>query len=90
MTRRDVADANGRGAPYASVNCDKLVEKGFMLRTPHPNDTRRKLVSLSEKGTSTSHLARQFIVEPPQRHTAPSPSDLARLEEFRTRLSTQP
>jgi len=36
MTLRDIADANGLDAPYATVICDKLVEKGLVTRTPHP------------------------------------------------------
>jgi len=57
MTLRDIADANGLDAPYATVICDKLVEKGLVTRTPHPDDKRRKLVSLTEKGRDTARLA---------------------------------
>jgi DNA-binding MarR family transcriptional regulator len=87
MTLRDIADANGLDAPYATVICDKLVEKGFVLRTPHPDDRRRKLVSLTEKGRETAHLARKILGEPPESLTALSASDLAVLEELLARLT---
>jgi DNA-binding MarR family transcriptional regulator len=89
MTLRDIADANGLDAPYATVICDKLVEKGFVIRTQHPDDNRRKLVSLTEKGDGTARLARQIIGEPPQSLTALSPSDLATLDGLLSRLSAQ-
>ena len=87
MTLRDIADANGLDAPYATVICDKLAEKGFVIRTPHPDDKRRKLVSLTQKGRDTARLARQIIGEPPQSLTALSASDLTGLEELLSRLS---
>jgi DNA-binding MarR family transcriptional regulator len=89
MTLRDIADANGLDAPYATVICDKLVEKGFVIRTPHPDDNRRKLVSLTEKGSNTAHLARKILDEPPESLTALSTSDLAVLEELLSRLSAR-
>src|ERR1700689_2179398 len=48
MTLRDIAEANGMDAPYATVICDKLAEKGLVKRTPHPDDNRRKLVTLTK------------------------------------------
>src|ERR1700722_1607393 len=57
MTLRDIAEANGMDAPYATVICDKLAEKGLVLRTPHPDDNRRKLVSLTERGIETADRA---------------------------------
>src|SRR5665213_2621200 len=80
MTLRDIADANGLDAPYATVICDKLVERGFVIRTPHPDDNRRKLVSLTEKGHETARLAREILGEAPQSLAAMSAPDLAELE----------
>src|ERR1035437_4503760 len=88
MTLRDIADANGLDAPYATVICDKLVEKGFVIRTPHPDDNRRKLVSLTEKGRDTAQLARQILGKPPESLIALSPSDLEALEVLFARLTT--
>jgi DNA-binding MarR family transcriptional regulator len=88
MTLRDIAEANGLDAPYATVICDKLVQKGFVVRTPHPDDNRRKLVSLTEQGRATAKLARQIIGEPPVSLAAMTSSDLTTLEDILSRLAT--
>jgi DNA-binding MarR family transcriptional regulator len=87
MTLRDIADANGLDAPYATVICDKLVDKGFVVRRPHPDDHRRKLVSLTEQGRATATLARQIIGEPPASLCALSTSELSALEDSLSRLA---
>lgn len=90
MTLRDIAESNGMDAPYATVICDKLVEKGFVVRTPHPDDNRRKLVSLTQQGRETALLARRILGEPPLSLVSLAPSDLAIFEALLARLLTQP
>ena len=89
MTLRDIAEANGLDAPYATVICDKLVQKGFVVRTPHPDDNRRKLVTLTQRGHETARRARRLLGEPPLSLTALPASDLAVMEELLTRLAEQ-
>ena len=89
MTLRDIADANGLDAPYATVICDKLAEKGLVVRTPHPDDNRRKLVTLTQRGHETARRARRLLGEPPLSLTALPASDLAVMEELLTRLAEQ-
>ena len=45
LTLREIAEANAVDAPYATVIVDKLVSRGLVERTAHPDDNRRKLVS---------------------------------------------
>jgi DNA-binding MarR family transcriptional regulator len=87
MTLRDIADANGLDAPYATVICDKLVEKGLVLRTAHPDDNRRKLVTLTDDGRATARQARQILGEPPASLAALTGADLSTLEEVLSRIS---
>jgi DNA-binding MarR family transcriptional regulator len=89
MTLRDIADANGLDAPYATVICDKLTQKGFVVRMPHPDDNRRKLVSLTEKGQETAVLARTIIDEPPASLAALSAPDLDTLGGILSRLNAR-
>jgi DNA-binding MarR family transcriptional regulator len=89
MTLRDIAEANGMDAPYATVICDKLAEKGLVRRTPHPDDNRRKLVTLTKGGHEMAQRARQILGEPPPSLSALPASDLAVLEEMMTRLSAR-
>jgi DNA-binding MarR family transcriptional regulator len=86
MTLREIADANGLDAPYATVICDKLVEKGLVMRTAHPDDNRRKLVTLTDAGRATARQARQILGEPPASLAALSPADLSALERLFIRL----
>jgi DNA-binding MarR family transcriptional regulator len=87
MTLRDIADANGMDAPYATVICDKLVQRGLVVRTPHPDDNRRKLVSLTKEGRRTARRAREILGEPPASLSALSASDLTTLDRILTRLT---
>src|ERR1700749_6529 len=47
LTLREIAEANGVDAPYATVIVDKLESRGLVQRTAHPDDNRRKLVALT-------------------------------------------
>jgi DNA-binding MarR family transcriptional regulator len=89
LTLRDIADANGVDAPYATVIVDKLASRGLVERTAHPDDNRRKLVQLTAAGREAAALAGQILAEPPAALTALAPQDLARLDEILARLARQ-
>ncbi len=86
MTLRDIAEANGVDAPYATVIVDKLVSRGLVERTAHPDDLRRKLVKLTASGQDAAALAGQILAEPPAALLALAPGDLAHLDDVLTRL----
>jgi DNA-binding MarR family transcriptional regulator len=90
MTLRDIAEANGVDAPYATVIVDKLVSRGLVERTAHPDDNRRKLVKLTAAGREAAALAEQILAEPPAALRALAAGDLALLEEVLTRLVAAP
>jgi DNA-binding MarR family transcriptional regulator len=50
MTLRELAEANRIDAPYATLIVDKLQAHGLVERLPHPDDRRRKLVTLTAAG----------------------------------------
>ena len=87
MTLRGIAEANGVDAPYATVIFDKLVSRGLVERTAHPDDLRRKLVKLTASGRDAAALAGQILAEPPAALLALAPGDLALLEDVLTRLA---
>jgi DNA-binding MarR family transcriptional regulator len=87
MTLRDIADANGVDAPYATVIVDKLVSRGLVERTAHPDDLRRKLVKLTPSGRDAAALAGQILAEPPAALLALAPEELALLDDALTRLA---
>jgi DNA-binding MarR family transcriptional regulator len=86
MTLRDLAEATGVDAPYATVIVDKLVSRGLAERTAHPEDNRRKLVQLTASGRDAAVLAGQILAEPPAALLALAPGDLALLEDVLARL----
>jgi DNA-binding MarR family transcriptional regulator len=86
MTLRDIAEANGVDAPYATVIVDKLEGRGLVRRTAHPDDNRRKLVILTDAGRDAAALAARILAEPPAALAALPPADLARLDEILARL----
>jgi DNA-binding MarR family transcriptional regulator len=86
MTFRDIAEANGVDAPYATVIVDKLVSRGLVERTAHPDDNRRKLVKLTAAGREAAALAERILAEPPAALVALAPADLNFLDEVLTRL----
>ena len=85
-TLRELAEANGFDAPYATVIVDKLAARGLVERTPHPDDNRRKLVKLTAAGREAAALAQQIMAKPPAALTALPRGDLARLDQILARL----
>jgi len=51
-TLSQLAEANGVDAPYATLIVDKLEAHGLVERRTHPDDRRRKLVTLTAAGHS--------------------------------------
>jgi DNA-binding MarR family transcriptional regulator len=88
LTLRDIAEANGVDAPYATVIVDKLEGNGLVRRTAHPDDHRRKLVVLTDVGREAATRAERILAEPPAALTALQPADLARLDEILRTLAS--
>jgi DNA-binding MarR family transcriptional regulator len=86
LTLRDIAEASGTDAPYATVIVDKLEGLGMVERTAHPDDHRRKLVQLTLAGSEAARLATRVLAEPPEILAGLSKDDLANLEGILSRL----
>jgi DNA-binding MarR family transcriptional regulator len=88
LTLREIAESQGVDAPYATVIVDKLVHRGLARRAPHPDDNRRKLVTLTDAGWDAAALAREIMARPPAAITGLAHDDLAVLEQILARLTT--
>ena len=66
LTLRQLADANGVDAPYATLVVDKLEAHGLVERRPHPDDKRRKLVTLTAAGRAAIATADAILLRPPR------------------------
>jgi DNA-binding MarR family transcriptional regulator len=86
-TLRDIAEYLGVDAPYATVIVNKLEDVGFVERTAHPDDDRRKLVQLTPAGKEAARLADRIYARPPTTLTSLSPGDIATLEAILAKLS---
>jgi DNA-binding MarR family transcriptional regulator len=86
-TLRDIAEALGVDAPYATVIVNKLEDIGFVERTAHPDDDRRKLVQLTPAGEEAAQLADRIYARPPQALSSLAPGDIAALEALLAKLA---
>jgi len=85
-TLSELAQANGVDAPYATLIVDKLEEHGLVERRPHPDDRRRKLVTLTAAGHEAIATADTILLRPPSAIENLPADDLILLTELLTRL----
>ena len=86
VTLRDIAEFLGVDAPYATVIVNKLEEVGFVERTAHPDDDRRKLVQLTPVGREAARLADRIYARPPEVLESLPPEDIGALEALLAKL----
>ena len=65
LTHSHLAELNQTTGPYVSLIVDKLEEHGLVQRGPHPDDRRRKLVSLTPSGRDAIATAEAILYRPP-------------------------
>jgi DNA-binding MarR family transcriptional regulator len=86
MTLSQLAAKNGLDAPYATLIVDKLEAHNLVERQPHPEDRRRKLVTLTPAGHQAIATADAILLRPPVAITNLPADDLGHLTELLTRL----
>jgi len=86
LTLGQIAEANGVDAPYATLIVDKLEAHGLVERRPHPDDRRRKLVTLTAAGQEAVATADAILLRPPAAIGTLPADDLGRLADLFTRL----
>jgi DNA-binding MarR family transcriptional regulator len=86
LTHRDLAELNQTTAPYISVIVDKLEAHGLVERRPHPDDGRRKLVSITPAGFDAIATAEAILYRPPEAMNALSENDLQQIIDLVQRV----
>jgi DNA-binding MarR family transcriptional regulator len=86
QTLGQLATTNNLDAPYATLIVDKLEAHGLVERRPHPDDRRRKLVTLTAAGRDAIATADAILLRPPRAVTTLTEDDLAQLVDLCTRL----
>lgn len=79
LTLAALADSMTVDAPAATVAVNALEQAGLVARTPHPTNTRAKLVELTPAGRRTLDAAMSVADKPPRALTALSAADLRTL-----------
>jgi DNA-binding MarR family transcriptional regulator len=85
-TLSQLAAANGVDAPYATLIVDKLETHGLVERRPHPDDRRRKLVTLTAAGHRALATADAILQRPPPAISTLPAADLEQLTGLLARL----
>jgi DNA-binding MarR family transcriptional regulator len=86
MTLSQLAATNNLDAPYTTLVVDKLEAHGLVERQPHPDDRRRKLVTLTAAGRNAIANADAILLRPPPIMKTLQTSDLEQLTDLLNRL----
>ena len=86
MTLSELAEANNLDAPYVTLIVDKLEAHGLVQRQPHPDDRRRKLVTLTAAGHNAIATATAILLRPPPAMSTLPADDLRQLTKILTRI----
>lgn len=86
MTLTQLAEANSVDAPFATLIVDKLEAHGLVERQLHPDDRRRKLVTLTTAGRDAIATADAILLRPPQAVGVLRSEELRQLTKILQRL----
>jgi DNA-binding MarR family transcriptional regulator len=86
-TLTELAEANGVDAPYATLIVDKLEAHGLVERQLHPDDRRRKLVTLTAAGRDAIATADAILLRPPRGIGALRAEELRQLIQLLKRVT---
>jgi DNA-binding MarR family transcriptional regulator len=86
MTLTQLAEVNNVDAPYATLIVDKLEAHGLVERQLHPDDRRRKLVTLTTTGRDAIATADAILLRPPHAISILRAEELRQLTKLLQRL----
>ena len=90
MTLREIAQAVDVDPSAATVGVDRLERRGLVRRGAHPDDSRRKLVHLTEAGRHAAATAERILAAPPPALATLAGPDLAALTRIFALLNAGP
>jgi DNA-binding MarR family transcriptional regulator len=86
LTLRALAESMSTDAPATTVIVNDLEARGLVLREPHPDDKRAKVVSLTTEGKRVLRSARAVTERAPASFDALTAEDIANLTRIVMRL----
>jgi DNA-binding MarR family transcriptional regulator len=85
-TMRALAERLAADPPYVTLMVGDLEQRGLVQRTPHPEDRRAKLVTLTAAGRAAAARADAILDEPPAALRDVPAEDLAAMLRVLERL----
>ncbi|MCW2494413.1 MarR family transcriptional regulator [Jatrophihabitans sp.] len=79
LSMRELSAKLTTDPPYLTLLLDDLEARGLVLREPHPQDRRAKMVSLTAAGRAEAKRAQRILDEPPEGLRRLDEADLADL-----------
>jgi DNA-binding MarR family transcriptional regulator len=89
IAMRDLVAALNTDPPYLTLVVDDLEARGFVVRSPHPDDRRAKIVSATASGRQAARRAEAILAQPPAAIRGLSDTELVQLNQLLSR-STAP
>jgi|GEM_PF-776490 len=86
LTMSELTAALGTDKPYTTVLVDGLEARGLVVRAPHPQDRRSKVVSLTEEGVRAADRTEEVMNRPPAVFAGLDDADLAALARIMRHL----
>ncbi|GAA3846055.1 MarR family winged helix-turn-helix transcriptional regulator [Amycolatopsis tucumanensis] len=86
LTLGELAELLDTDRPYTTVVVDDLEQRGLVSRTVHPDDRRRKLVTVTPAGAEMAAAANRILSEPPPFFAALDADELAQLDHLLAKL----
>ncbi|SDY96689.1 DNA-binding transcriptional regulator, MarR family [Amycolatopsis xylanica] len=90
MTLTELTERLVTDRPYTTLVVDDLERRGLAERTVHPDDRRRKIVSITPAGLKDAERARKIVGAPPEPLLALSASELETLDRILGKLVDGP
>jgi DNA-binding MarR family transcriptional regulator len=78
----DLVAALGTDRPYTTIVVDDLERRGLVTRSPHPDDRRAKIVTVTPDGRRAARKAASILERPPAAFADLSDRDLAEMHRL--------
>ncbi|MEV4597449.1 MarR family transcriptional regulator [Amycolatopsis sp. NPDC049253] len=82
LTMSELTEQLNTDRPYTTHVVDELVRRGLVLREPHPEDRRSRVVTVTAEGAMVAARAERILGEPPKSMLALSSAELIELDRL--------
>ncbi|MEU4668594.1 MarR family transcriptional regulator [Amycolatopsis sp. NPDC023774] len=87
LTMSELTEQLNTDRPYTTHVVDELVRRGLVLREPHPEDRRSRVVTVTAEGAVTAARAERILGEPPKSMLALTSEELVELDRLTAQIT---